>query len=55
MVEPRSWRRLHDHAALGAGFGYVFGTTAQALSDLNGVILRFIKWDMMAVPHAAAR
>jgi hypothetical protein len=41
--------------ALGAGFGYVFGgTTAQALSDLNGVILRFIKWDMDGVvPHAA--
>ena len=41
--------------ALGAGIGYVFGgTTAQALSDLNNVILRFIKWDMEGVvPHAA--
>lgn len=29
--------------ALGAGIGYVLGgTTAQALSDLNAVILRFI-------------
>ena len=35
--------------AIGAGFGYVFGgTTAQALSDLNGVILRFIKWTWTA-------
>ena len=33
--------------ALAAGFGYVFGgATAQALSDLNNVILRFTKWDM---------
>lgn len=41
--------------ALGAGIGYVFGgTTAQALSHLNNVILRFIKWDMEGVvPHAA--
>ena len=33
--------------ALGAGFGYMFGgTLAQAMSDLNNVILRFIKWDI---------
>ena len=42
-------------AALAAGMGYVFGgATAQALTDLNNVILRFIKWDMEGVvPHAA--
>jgi methyl-accepting chemotaxis protein len=41
--------------ALAAGFGYVFGgAVAQALTDLNLVILRFIKWDMEGiVPHAA--
>ena len=41
--------------ALAAGVGYVFGgTTAQSLTDLNNVILRFIKWDMEGVvPHAA--
>ena len=41
--------------ALAAGFGYMFGgATAQALSDLNNVILRFTKWDMDGiVPHAA--
>jgi methyl-accepting chemotaxis protein len=41
--------------ALGAGYGYSFGGSfAQSLSDLNGVILRFIKWDMDGVvPHAA--
>ena len=41
--------------ALAAGFGYVLGgATAQALSDLNNVILRFTKWDMDGiVPHAA--
>ena len=41
--------------ALGAAVGHVFGgKTAQALADLNGVILRFIKWDMDGVvPHAA--
>ena len=38
-------------AALGYAFG---GTIAQALTDLNNVILRFIKWDMEGVvPHAA--
>ena len=41
--------------ALAAGFGYMFGgATAQALTDLNNVILRFTKWDMDGiVPHAA--
>ena len=41
--------------ALAAGFGYVFGgATAQALADLNNVILRFTKWDMEGiVPHVA--
>jgi methyl-accepting chemotaxis protein len=40
---------------IAAVFGYVFGgATAQALADLNNVILRFIKWDMDGVvPHAA--
>jgi methyl-accepting chemotaxis protein len=40
---------------IAAGFGYVFGGgIAQSLADLNGVILRFIKWDMEGVvPHAA--
>jgi len=42
-------------AALAAGIGYMFGgIVAQALADLNGVILRFTKWDMDGiVPHAA--
>jgi methyl-accepting chemotaxis protein len=40
---------------IAAVFGYVFGgATAQALADLNNVILRFIKWDMDGVvPHVA--
>ena len=39
---------------LGAGYGYYSGgALTQALKDLNGVILRFTKWDMDGeVPHA---
>jgi methyl-accepting chemotaxis protein len=41
--------------ALAARFGQMFGgALAQSLSELNSVILRFIKWDMEGmVPHAA--
>ena len=42
---------------LAAVFGYAFGgAVAGGLSDLNNVILRFIKWDMDgAVPHVARK
>jgi len=58
MVQPAALAALLSlivASALGAGVGYVFGgATAQALSDLNNVILRFIRWDMEgAVPHVA--
>ena len=42
--------------ALGAGIGYTLGGTfAQSLSDLAGVILRFVKWDMDGVVPYVAR
>jgi HAMP domain-containing protein len=42
-------------AALVGAVGYLFaGSLAHALSDLHGVIHRFIKWDMDGlVPHAS--